>query len=60
MVTDLSAETLAEAIEQVAQLKGGQMGETGLHAALRAWLAEQVTERSSKPWSQFRLERRGG
>jgi UDP-N-acetylglucosamine transferase subunit ALG13 len=60
MVTDVSAETLAEAVKQVAGLDQGALGETGLHSALRAWLAEQAAERSSKPRSRFRLERGGG
>ena len=54
MVTDLSGEYLAEAVEQAAQLEGLTIGETGLHAALRAWLAEQAGRPPSRRWRLLR------
>jgi UDP-N-acetylglucosamine transferase subunit ALG13 len=43
VVTDLSTATLVEAISQAEQLqKEVKFGESGLHAALRDWLAEQA------------------
>ena len=40
VVTELSAEELVVAIREAAQLDLGELGETGLHAVLRYWLAE--------------------
>jgi hypothetical protein len=60
MVTDLSAKTLIEAIEQVTYLEGGVIGETGLHATLRFWLAEQAAQPLSRRLGLFRRKCRGG
>ena len=50
MVSDLSGKSLAEAIEQAAQLDDLAIGETGLHATLRTWLAEQAGRPPSRRW----------
>jgi UDP-N-acetylglucosamine transferase subunit ALG13 len=50
MVTQLSARTLAEAVEEAAQLYHRPVNETGLHAALREWLAEQDAQPRSRRW----------
>jgi beta-1,4-N-acetylglucosaminyltransferase len=61
VVTDLSVETLSEAIAQAEQLRrDGDIGETGLHVALRHWLAEQAMRPSSRRWRLFRRKRPGG
>jgi beta-1,4-N-acetylglucosaminyltransferase len=55
MVTDLSAQALAAAIEQAAQLGSVPVGDTGLHAALRDWLTAQAARPPSR---RLRLLRR--
>jgi beta-1,4-N-acetylglucosaminyltransferase len=57
MVTHLSAVTLAEAIA-AAERQEREMGVTGLHAALRDWLAEQAAEPPPRRWRTFRRNRR--
>ena len=48
VITDLSAESLADAMEQAEQLDSALSGETGPHIALRDWLAEQEAQPPSR------------
>jgi beta-1,4-N-acetylglucosaminyltransferase len=59
MVTDLSVETLSDAIAQAEQLRTDEdIGETGLYTALRDWLVEQSARRSRRrrPFQRRRWE----
>ena len=60
VVTDLSAETLAAAIDESLQLDPDELGETRLCITLRDWLAEQPAE--PPPWRTRLFHRfcRGG
>jgi UDP-N-acetylglucosamine transferase subunit ALG13 len=53
VVTELSAESLSEALEQAAQLGSMRIGETSLHAALRGWLVQQAARPPSRRWRLF-------
>ena len=49
-VTELSAETLSQAISQATQLKQVTPCETGLHSGLREWLNEQAVIPHPRRW----------
>lgn len=57
MVTHLSAATLVQAIAAAGHQER-EMGQTGLHAALRDWLAGQAAKPPPRRWRTFRRGRR--
>jgi UDP-N-acetylglucosamine transferase subunit ALG13 len=60
MVTELSDQTLAEAVDKAVRLNTGNIGETSIHAALRGWLAEQARQPQPWPWRLLRRKSQGG
>ncbi len=50
MVTDLSVESLAEAIAHAPQRKQDNDRETRLHSTVRTWLAEQAARPPARLW----------
>ncbi len=60
VVDELSVDALVESLAQAEQLNGHrELGETSLHAALRAWLAQQAARPPAKRWRLFRWIARG-
>jgi beta-1,4-N-acetylglucosaminyltransferase len=60
MVTNVSAGSLAEAVEQTEHLRKVEIGTTSLHAVLADWLAEQEAQTQWAGWGPLRLRRRRG